>query len=489
MLKKARRKGYYVPNYKNAGRIHSAYNPETEAEKLIPSQKTEHRKFIVLGAGLGYVLNKLAEKFENSEVLLFEPYPELLREGAKKGIWSPENFKKFELIEPGHKEILPELGDFIPLEEFDCFTLVGWPDYQKKNSVFFKKATTAIRRLRQYYSVNLNTLREQGSVWLTNLRENFKHISHSEKIIFPENINPVAVVAAGPSLDKQLSWLKKNTEDLFIICVNTAGPILKKHRINVDIHVAMDARDVIAEDIFYSKVNHLLLSPFVKPEIIGNNHFSFSLLALQSPLTEWMLSAPFLPRGVSAGSVTVTVLDYLLNSTEQPVFLLGGDMEVSGNRYYARGTHREDKLVTRCSRFDSLPGLFLNWQHLEKNMGQQENPRLKDEREWLNMQAVNKNRLFIPPPRPRWWQGTKQLPRPQKSGGRVTFEKINPDILEFWLKKQATLLGKARMGKKTSPGWKKFCFWINQICENPEEELNSWENLLQNPPIARHCPT
>jgi hypothetical protein len=277
-----------------------------------------------------------------------------------------------------------------------------------------------------------------------------------------------------------MAWLKNNAEKLFIICVNTAGPILKKRGIRVDIHAAMDAQNIVAEDIFHSDVNHLLLSPFARPEIIEKTNAPFTLLALQSPLTEWMLTAPFLPNAASAGSVTVTLLDYLFTTSNNPVYLLGGDMEFSGSRYYARGTYREEKLLERCDRFNSFVTLLLNWQQEEKNMGQKENPRLKDERDWLKMQAASENKLFIPPPQPGWWQKEAAPPEPENTRHRIQFTEPDKQLVNKWLREQSELFRLARQEKKTTEGWRKFCFWLKQIFDEPDEELEKWDELLVN---------
>ncbi len=56
----------------------------------------------------------------------------------------------------------------------------------------------------------------------------------------PEVRGSFAVVGAGPSLLKDLDWLKENQSKIIIVCATTASLVLKKHGIQPDLQVLLD---------------------------------------------------------------------------------------------------------------------------------------------------------------------------------------------------------------------------------------------------------
>jgi len=477
-IKKARKRGRYVKNHGELKRLHSPYDPLREADEIeIPEEKVD--KYIIFGCGLGYLLRRLGKIAPGCQVLVLDPYPELIKEGGKREIWAAEPFESIQIIGPSTEDIMGALGDFIPLEDSSNYRVIRWRKYQHKVPDFFAPALSALQQLQKYQRVNLETLRLNGRDWLKNFRHNLTKIGNHKQIKFGGNPGNIALVAAGPSLDNQLDWLKTNRDKLTVISVNTAGPILKKHGIKADFHAAADSKSVVAEDLRHSNINNLFASPFLSPGILGEQTVNFSLLALKSPLCNWLQEADFLTSATAAGSVTVTVIDMLLNNCPGNIYLLGGDMEFKGNRYYARGTWREEKLLQKTNRFCSYLQAFLEWQWKSKNRQQEENPRLEDERNWLKNQGTQKDRLFIPPPLPSWWEGEQAPELLENPPQKIKLEPVDKNKITSWFQGQLHQFQEAKKGKETRVEWKKFIHWINKICESPQEELNNWQELLK----------
>ena len=477
-IKKARKRGYYVVNHCELDRLHSPYDPISEARKIdLPEADVD--KYLVFGAGLGYLLHRLGEKAPGCRLLILDPYPELIKEGGKRGIWTPDSFEKVEIIGPNTRDILGALGDFIPLADSSSYQTIRWQEYQHKVPDFFARALSALQQLQKYQQVNLQTLQINGATWLNNFRHNLSQIDVHKQIHFENSPGNIALVGAGPSLDDQLDWLQKNRDKLTVISVNTAGPVLKKHGIKADFHAAADSKQVVKEDLRHSEVHNLLVSPYLNPGIIGEGAASCSILALESPLCGWLRSADFFTGATSAGSVTVTVIDMLLNNCPGNIYLLGGDMEFSGDRYYARGTWREEKLLQKTSRFCSYLQAFLEWQWKSKNRQQEENPRLEDERNWLKNQGTQKDRLFIPPPLPSWWEGEQAPELLENPPQKIKLEPVDKNKITSWFQGQLHQFQEAKKGKETRVEWKKFIHWINKFGESPQEELNNWQELLK----------
>ncbi len=479
-IKEARRQGYYVKDHHDLSRLHSAYNPLSEAQKLFPKKLPVHENFIVAGAGLGYLLQLIGQKCDKPRAAIFEPHPELLQKGLELGIWEKECFKQLEIFSPETEELLNRLGEFIPLEEHNRFKLIEWPDYQRKKPEVFQPFLASLKQLQTFHEISLRTLQSTGKTWLNNLRENIKLLPELKIPRFDQFTAKIALVGAGPSLDKQLEWLRTNREQLLVIAVNTAGPVLKKRGIQADLHVAVDAKEIIREDLQHSNVSRLLLSPFVPPEIGHFTEVPVSLFGLQSPLTGWLTTAPFLPRANAGGSVTTTSLNLLLQTPAEKIYLLGGDMEFKGQWYYARGTWREEKLLQSVNRFQPFAQAVIEWQKEVKNLNKEENPRLKDEREWFNQLSQQKERLAIPPPVPSWWEG--KLAPDSLSGNKRTelkFTNLSKNQLKKWLTTQLKQLRSCSPSDRPQTEWEKFYFWLENITDNPGEEFSRWQDLLE----------
>ncbi|GEM_PF-7091601 len=478
-IEQARRGGYYVCDHGDLARLHSAYDPLAEAAKLLPEKLPRHEKFVLLGAGLGYLLKLIGERCESPQVAVFEPRPELLEIGKEKSIWSPKDFAELKIFSPDVDDLLGQLGDFLPLEECGDFLLVEWPDYRRRFPRFFRRCMSTFKRLQTFHKISLNTLVEQGIYWLRNFRRNLISLLKPTVPLFDRHRGNIALVAAGPSLDNQVDWLRRNRKHLYLITVNTAGPVLEKRGISSDLHVAVDYQKIVYEDLQHSNPNRLLLSPFVPPEIIENIRIPTSLLALRSPLSGWLTSANFLLNANAGGTVTATLVDLLTRTPARRVFLLGADMQVKKNRYYARGTWREERLLHKTSRFRTFTQAVFEWEDSKKLNGGS-NPRLKDEREWLNRLGIHGDTLAMPEPTPDWWEGDvadKQL----QSAHNTQMKYFQPpaSTIRPWLQKQYCQFEDQMDGKKSDPQWEKFFYWVNRICPKPELELANWRSTFE----------
>ena len=478
-IEQARHGGYFVRKHGDLSRLHSAYDPVAEAAKLLPDKLPDHEKFVLLGAGLGYLLQLIGERCESPRVAVFEPHPELLEIGQKKSIWSPDDFTELQIFSPGMEDLLGQLGDFIPLEESGNFALVEWPDYRRRFPRFFRRCMSTFKRLQTFHKISLNTLVEQGIYWLRNFRRNLISLLNLSVPLFDRYQGNIALVAAGPSLDDQIDWLRHNREQLYLITVNTAGPVLKKRGVKSDLHAAVDYQKIVHEDLQHSAPERLLLSPFVPPEIIENIKLPISLLALRSPLSSWLTSANFLLNASAGGTVTATVVDLLTRTPANRIFLLGADMQVQGSRYYARGTWREEKLLHQTSRFRTFPQALFEWE-ADKKLNGGSNPRLKDEREWLNRLGTHGDKLAMPEPTPDWWQGdvADEL-LPQAPEPSMQYFQPPQTTIHDWLQEQYRQFEDHLNDTEVSPNWQNFFYWVNRICEEPNRELENWRSTLE----------
>ncbi len=480
-VKKSRLRGYHVVNHKALQRLHSSYDPLKEARRLLPDKLSEGDYFIFAGAGLGYLLGLLARCCQQARVAVFDPYPELLQQGLKLGIWSPEQFADFQLFGPGETDDLARLGRFLPLEMAGSCRLLKWPEYIRKRPFFFKSALQLFKQLQQYQKINLHTLLNNAPRWLENFRRNLSLLTRLQLPHFNDGRQNIALVGAGPSLDLQLPWLQRNRDKLTVVAVNTAGPVLHKNRIQCDLCVAVDPHPLIYEDLVHSGNPPLLLGPFVDPRITEKLEQPAGLIALDSPLTEWLQSASFLPRMRPGGTVTATLAEYFSRTATGRIFLLGNDMSSTPGRYYAGGSWRVEKLLQKLTRFAGYSNLRHSWDKA-KRQGQNADSSFARERDWFNRFAAQTapDCFSIPPPAPDWWNGALA---PETLTGKpqdgLTFFQPASSTLRGWLSARLSSLEKLRAGCTSAEDWEKFEFWIRQLLKEPEAELTAWQNSFE----------
>ncbi len=177
----------------------------------------------------------------------------------------------------------------------------------------------------------------------------------------PLRDRPAVIVAAGPSLDKQVGLLKERADDLAILCVNTAAPVLKSHGLRPDVVVSIEGVDVSGQ-----------MDP------MGTDHIAVDISAhVNSFAKADMWLASYSPHNgtlcsalnscpIDYGcSVATTAFSLACEWGANPIMLIGQDLAYTDGRAYAEGTQWEATEVTHENgklRFSEIPGKVA-WQN------------------------------------------------------------------------------------------------------------------------------
>ena len=136
---------------------------------------------------------------------------------------------------------------------------------------------------------------------------------------------PVLVLAAGPSLAKNIEWLKKNQKDYFIIAIAATLKLILKEDITPDLIVSIDGGEVVKNHFpqeVVQKIENIpvLFSTLTDPNIISlikkENVFLIEIMAILKTTSTNI-------AGVSVGEVTFQ-LAYILGANN--IYLLGSDL-------------------------------------------------------------------------------------------------------------------------------------------------------------------
>lgn len=235
----------------NEYRLNSAYNPIKEAQKWSLNCLQTHcfQKIILLyGLGNGYFINALLDQLgDNSKVFIYEPFESIfinaVHEYDLRDIFSKDNVS----IYVGKKGFLQIKQDYCNVVGFTNIGNVDkavLPMYDKIDKNIWENFKCSIWSYDSILKSSVRTLSKMGKEFVEN---ELYSISHMEGCNILEDLKgiadneyPAIIVAAGPSLEKNIGQLGKYKNRAFIIAVDTALNVMLKNDIIPDIMVSTD---------------------------------------------------------------------------------------------------------------------------------------------------------------------------------------------------------------------------------------------------------
>lgn len=237
-------------------RLNSMYRPGTEAEKWCSQYDFQNLSMNILmfGIGNGLFMEKMMEKVgQDTKVYLYEPSPaifeHLLHEKDMTGYFRNENI--FFYIEGvNEKDFFFDLAARTHwsnlLTQVDCFH----PGYNKLFPESYQKFSDWILNCNVTEVVNRNTGVHFAKPLTENALRNLCYVPDSNHLLelilaFPKDV-PAIIVAAGPSLDKNIEELKRARGKAFILAVDTAVRSLIKHQVYFDCMITVDPQKPVS---------------------------------------------------------------------------------------------------------------------------------------------------------------------------------------------------------------------------------------------------
>ena len=174
---------------------------------------------------------------------------------------------------------------------------------------------------------------------------------------------PLIIVAAGPSLNKQLPCLKKNQDLFTILAVDTVWPILNQHGIVPDVILGIDSRSRPSWPINgLEPRTQLVVEIGCSPELVwshnANHAFTYANLLIQNCLSKLGCYADHLSTG---GSVATSAFDLACRMHANPIILIGQDLALTNGKDHADGyphKYSEEVLSERTSSGFDIEGYY-----------------------------------------------------------------------------------------------------------------------------------
>ncbi len=288
-------------------------------------------KFIFLGTLLGRHIPRIAQKVDAKMYLVLERNLEIFRLSlftvdytllAKKGVvfsvmdnyLEEENrIMKFLNTSVFDNYILKLTTTGINIDKYIDAILTTLShlnpltyDYNRKLYIQINRAT---QYLEEYRTLNFGSIKKKCNI----LRN-----------------TPILYLAAGPSLDDNLEWIKANQNNFFIVTIGSAYKKLINNGIKIDLITTLDEQQLLAdiqfddENVAKIDKNTIILASSITNKEVLNKFKQENLFLYEVFIPFYKNNIAF--SGYSIGEVT---LDILLHFNAKEIYLIGLDLALN----------------------------------------------------------------------------------------------------------------------------------------------------------------
>ncbi len=372
--------GQAVPAATLDGRqLCSRHRPLDEAERLVKDvDLIEHAVVVVLGFGLGYHVQRLAERGDKATlIVVFEPDLALLRsvlERIDHTRWMRDALIMF-ITDPTDRGTLARKLSGAEAILAQGVTFLEHPASRARLGDRSALFTSTLKDFVSSAKVTLTTTLMRTVDTVRNLMLNLDHYAGGEGISELRNAAqgyPAVVVSAGPSLHKNMHQLAQPgvRDRCVIIAVQTTLKPLLKAGIKPHFVTALDYHEISKR--FYEgltpeqvqditlvaepKANPVILDSFPGPiRCCANSYLDMVLGPMRRPMGE-------LPAGATVAHLAMYLARYL---GCDPIAMIGQDLGFPDGLYYAPGAAIHDVWATELNPFNTIA--MMEWQRIVRH--------------------------------------------------------------------------------------------------------------------------
>ena len=354
-------KKYSAKVFKNGKSIflHSAYDPEKEANALINEIKKETEKDLdlvfIFGIGAGYLIN--AFKKLNINIAVIEP-------SIKFFNLLIDNFKLDKILEDNITffiggDDIEDIEKFISLtntKKVKFFITRSYATLFNEEALFYQQKVLSIVDKK---IININTISRFDKLWAYNIASNVAKISthYGVNKFFDKYKNiPAIIVSAGPSLEKNIRKLKEIKNKALIIAVDTAMKPLFSHNISPHFVITIDPQKKNSK--YFRNVNFkesvLIAESSVDKEAIDSFNGAIYFINSIFPLAKYFMEE-LGDRGdiTTGGSVSTAAYDFAIRIGANPIIMVGLDLSFPNYQTHIKGSYHEENFFTEIYKLDS----------------------------------------------------------------------------------------------------------------------------------------
>jgi hypothetical protein len=326
--------------------LHSTRAPATEAQRQLEAVDTHCPSVVVLiGAGLGFVTEAARDRWPGARLVIFEPSPELAHHARAR---TPELYAtdRVRLLSgPDYASDQP-LWQLLDQGKGPEPAVIVHPVIARTAPEAAAVAEASARRAIHAAQMNARARQDNAGRYLLNTLRNLAVTvcGFDVTALYGRLAGvPVIIVAAGPSLDRQLPALRTLAGRALIIAADTAWRPLAAAGIDPHVVVAVDPTEINGEHLLKVPSRSqpwLIAEPSIDPRVsaaFGYRAGAFRV-ANHHPWP-WVGTLGISPPVVRVwGSVITACADLALSFGGDPIVFAGADLAFTGGQPYCRGT-------------------------------------------------------------------------------------------------------------------------------------------------------
>lgn len=352
---------------------HSKVRPVDQARKLVDAlPPADHATFVVFGPGLGYVLSVLAERYDHPLVIVCEDDLALLKaslclhdfagwidEGRMIFLHTSDKASLTEKLMRANADVLLGLRYVTP------------PHARRYHAEFHRQITQALADFATTARTQIVTLLRTARVTIQNVAYNTaRYVDQPGAEVLTDRARgfPAVVVAAGPSLIRNVDQLVALQDRAVVICVQTIFKLLRSLSICPHFVTSLDYHEVSAE--FFHGIDDvgrctLVAEPKATWHVL--DCYPGRRLVLHHRAYETLLgeSCPAHAE-LKAGTTVAHLAFYLAQHLGcDPIIFVGQDLAFSDGVYYLPGAPIEQTWATELGRFQTVE--MKQWERIVRN--------------------------------------------------------------------------------------------------------------------------
>lgn len=340
--------GYITAQIVSSGRyIHSTYNPMSEAYTYIKNVFSPmYQEYIFFGCGMGYYVYQLYRISSGSiKITIYEKDINLVNYAKLYGVldWTPDTIMNVVLTD--------DYSDFLAHStKEDVRPVFHIPEiYQLDNND---------RKEIEDLCIGLNTSNYMKDIAVMNYYRNLEVDMPDVTVLKERVFSDAIIVAAGPSVDQGIDYLRQSKGKKTIIAVNTIFRKLIECGIEPDYVVALDGSSRMEKHLIgLEKVKVPLIADLCVywrwcRDYEGPKYRVYSTYTCRE--AERYIKENGKEKWPSGGTVTFLAMEFAYRMGAKRIYLLGVDMGYPDRRSHAIGTaygmiQDSEELIEVCS--------------------------------------------------------------------------------------------------------------------------------------------
>jgi len=346
----------------NGSFLHSKYNPQEEARRILDSEFFQtaeaQSRCIFAGLGLGYLASQYIERFPSAEAVIIEADTYVfICWLAARPLDSFFRHRNLSLLIGTQSE---EAASFLVSTGWNSKILFKAPVFTEAYKQWYEAFFALLERNKMKNSINAKTLERFGTLWLKNTVKNLSLLCTAAKISCFKNAFPDAVavvLAGGPSLTAHLELIKKSGKAFLIIAVDTALRACLQAGITPDFVLSFDPQYwnyLHTAGLDMSK-SILISEAAVFPAVLRQQSRAVFLSNSSAPFARYLESKTEAGDDdctlAAGGSVATTAWDFARYIGVKTVIMAGLDLAYPHKQTHFAGSTFEEAAHTRSTRF------------------------------------------------------------------------------------------------------------------------------------------